>query len=165
MVGMRRRRMRCILEPATEGGKAMNYIKIQLEAIKALAKGDTVAAYRDDDVICLTYDRATMYRIPDSQFYIKLNVQADGNKFFAKANEGIRVQDTWQRVQCGRKLLARYTTGQMDVWIDTNLLRLFDKDCKLIVTGPKDPVFVMEYACIAGLVMPCKDPHNAQQDN
>ena len=49
-----------MLEPATEGGKAMNYIKIQLEAIKALAKGDTVAAYRDDDVICLTYDRATM---------------------------------------------------------------------------------------------------------
>lgn len=142
----------------------MNNIKIQQNALKVMAKDpQQVRALQYDGSLWITYDGFALYRVDPC--YLTLSNPGPGDLYFQPLSSAMPAKDTWERRQAGKKLLARYATQKAEAWVDLALLKPFDAGFTVAITGPKSPVFVREEDRLMGMVMPCKVPSDAQQDN
>ena len=142
----------------------MDYNAINTAISKAYYKDARISvSYFEDMILAVTTDGIVMWFIPNKEFLfdrekitrgkdsldVKRLVDLNGYKDAVKT-EKLVVRD--------KKTLVIFESGDIEVFVDTKLLKTFDKTATFKVKSCKSPVFVYEENKLVGLIMPTRPP-------
>lgn len=140
----------------------MNIVSIQTDILKMIYKLEThnIAMYDDSDFVIIG-DKYHMYKIPADAFYMDVEkIKKCGARVSSVLLNFFRDKGTMPAISTGnikidgkRKMKELSCNGDL-IYVDTQFLKNFDKDCTFAGTNHKSLVFVYEQGVLSGVIYP-----------
>ena len=143
----------------------MNCLKVQMDILKKLEKQSTTAVLiaRDEDNIYLSPEGHRAFIIPKKFWYLDFEKLLDGRTeanfkaMFRNADYGEDAVKTSDLKIMEKKItIVKISSTNIHLWVDQNLIKEFDSDCKFKITKNNAPCYIYENGILVGLVLPVR---------
>jgi hypothetical protein len=143
----------------------VDYNAINTAISKAFYKGARIAlGCLDEFTTGITTDGVVMWFIPNEAFLFDKGKLIKGDRSYLDVTSYV-INNSYKDAVKTEKLVVRdkktlviFESGDIEVFVDSKLLKTFDKTATFKIKTPKDPVYIYESDKLVGLVMPSRPP-------